>query len=75
MLMKMLAKSVLSCEQMWMNLKKIFFHVVVHKSYSGLPPTFPHWTKNPQLLSNREDRLYHPVPHYTKRFELLKTTL
>ena len=36
----MLAKSVLSCEQMWMNLQKIFFYVVVHKSYSGLPLLF-----------------------------------
>jgi len=51
MLMKMLAKSVLSCEQMWMNLQKIFFHVVVHKSYSGLPPGFPHSVKKSLVLS------------------------
>ncbi len=51
MLMKMLAKSVLSCEQMWMNLEKIFFRVVVHKSYSSLPSGFPHLVKKSLVLS------------------------
>jgi len=60
---------------MWMNLQKIFFHLVVHKSYSALPPTFPHKIKNPEFLSTWEDGLQHPILHYAKSSEFLKTKL